>query len=199
MPEMGGFELTAAIRAAEETSQAHTPIIAATANALQGEAENCLLADMDGYLSKPVKLEQLADEIRKWIPRDDVQIIERITHPSTTEMMEKKIIDLSVLRGICHGNEDDLTEMLGDFVDIKSLVINDIENAAKENDHEALTGHAHKLKGAAGKAGAKPLAEIAKQLEKIKTNDDAIKVLELTQAVRSEFERVCVEINELWE
>ena len=81
---MGGFELTAAIRAAEETSQAHTPIIAATANALQGEAENCLRAGMDGYLSKPVKLEQLADEIRKWIPRDDVQIIERITHPSTT-------------------------------------------------------------------------------------------------------------------
>lgn len=89
--------------------------------------------------------------------------------------------------------------MLGDFVDINSLIINDIENAAKENDHEALTRHAHKLKGSAGTVEAKPLAEIAKQLEKIKTNDDAIKVLELTQALRSEFERVCVEINELRE
>ena len=154
---------------------------------------------MDGYLSKPVKLDKFADVIGKWIPRDDVQIIERITQPSTTEMMENKIIDLSVLRDICHGNEDDLREMLGDFVEINSLVINDIENAAKENDHESLTGHAHKLKGSAGTAGAKPLAEIAKQLEKIKTNDDAIKVLELTQALRSEFERVCVEINELRE
>lgn len=199
MPEMDGFELTAAIRAAEETSRAHTPIIAATANALQGEAENCLRAGMDGYLSKPVKLEQLAEEISKWLPRDDVQTIERITHPSTTEKMEDKIIDLSVLRSICHGNEDDLKEMLGDFVDINRLVIDDIENAANANDHDALTGHAHKLKGSAGTAGAKPLAEIAKQLEKIKTSDDSTKIIELTQAVRAEFERVCVEINELRE
>lgn len=199
MPEMDGFELTAAIRAAEETSKAHTPIIAATANALQGEAENCLRAGMDGYLSKPVKLEQLAEEIGKWLPQDNVEIIERSTQPSTEMKTEDKIIDLSVLRGICHGDEDDVKEMLGDFVDINSLVIDDLENAAKVNDLAALTGHAHKLKGSAGTAGAKPLAEIAKQLEKIKTNDDTTKIVELIQAVRSEFDRVCVEINELRE
>ena len=199
MPEMDGFELTAAIRAAEETSKAHTPIIAATANALQGEAENCLRAGMDGYLSKPVKLEQLAEEIGKWLPQNNVEIIERTTQPSTEMKKEDKIIDLSVLRGICHGNEDDVKEMLGDFVDINSLVIDDLENAAKANDLAALTGHAHKLKGSAGTAGAKPLAEIAKQLEKIKSNDDTTKIVELIQAVRSEFDRVCMEINELRE
>lgn len=199
MPEMDGFELTAAIRAAEETSQTHTPIIAATANALQGEAENCLRAGMDGYLPKPVKLEQLAEEVGKWLPREDVQIIERTPEPSATTKTANSTIDLSVLRSICHGNEDDLMEMLGDFIDINQTVINDLESAANANDHPTLLGHAHKLKGSAGTAGAKPLAELAKKLEKTKADEDANGIIELTQAVKAEFNRVRDEINELRE
>jgi len=197
MPEMDGFELTAAIRAAEETSNSHTPIIAATANALQGEAENCIRAGMDGYLPKPVKLEQLADEIGKWLPREDIQIVARADHEEPTETANTVTLDLSVLRGICHDNEDDLLEMLGDFVEINREVVADLEHAANANDHDALTGHAHKLKGSAGTAGAKPLAEIAKQLEKTKAESSAAEIDKLIQALRSEFDHVCAEIDEL--
>jgi signal transduction histidine kinase/DNA-binding response OmpR family regulator len=59
MPEMDGLEATAAIRAGEQTSGGHIPIIAMTAHALKGFEERCLEAGMDGYITKPIKPDQL--------------------------------------------------------------------------------------------------------------------------------------------
>ena len=63
---MDGYELTAAIRAAE-ADNAHIPIIAFTANALKGEAEHCIEVGMDDYLSKPVQLAGLKAVLEKWL------------------------------------------------------------------------------------------------------------------------------------
>jgi two-component system sensor histidine kinase/response regulator len=65
MPDMDGFEATAAIRARERASGAHLPIIALTANAMVGDRERCLRAGMDGYLSKPIDIQRLLEEIHR--------------------------------------------------------------------------------------------------------------------------------------
>ena len=67
MPEMDGFEATRAVRSAE-AGDYRTPIIALTANALQGDKERCTAAGMDGYLSKPVQLDALATMLERWLP-----------------------------------------------------------------------------------------------------------------------------------
>lgn len=59
MPEMDGLEATAAIRAYEEGTDRHLPILALTAHALIGDRERCLDAGMDGYLAKPIQTAQL--------------------------------------------------------------------------------------------------------------------------------------------
>lgn len=66
MPEMDGFAATQAIREAEAISGQHVPIVAMTANAMQGAREECLRRGMDDYLSKPVSRDRLRDMVRKW-------------------------------------------------------------------------------------------------------------------------------------
>jgi CheY-like chemotaxis protein len=69
MPELDGFELARRIRKWErQTEGRHLPIIAITANALRGEADRCLAAGMDGFLSKPVELDRLRETIIRWMP-----------------------------------------------------------------------------------------------------------------------------------
>ena len=69
MPVMDGFELTQAIRQIEqEQSLRRTPIIAVTANALDGEANRCLAEGMDGYVAKPVTISGLEAAIKKQLP-----------------------------------------------------------------------------------------------------------------------------------
>jgi CheY-like chemotaxis protein len=65
MPVLDGFQATAAIRAAEGPHR-RTPIVALTANAMQGDRDRCLEAGMDDYLAKPVQREELAFLLEKW-------------------------------------------------------------------------------------------------------------------------------------
>jgi two-component system sensor histidine kinase/response regulator len=83
MPDMDGFECTAIIRAREQTTRVHLPIIAMTAHAMSGDEARCLKAGMDAYLSKPIEPNALFDvvdrqllgsrtggELRRTTPRD---------------------------------------------------------------------------------------------------------------------------------
>jgi PAS domain S-box-containing protein len=65
MPEMGGLEATVAIRKKEESTGRHVPIVAMTAGAMQGDHEKCLAAGMDGYISKPVRSQELIEMVMK--------------------------------------------------------------------------------------------------------------------------------------
>lgn len=70
MPEMNGYDMSRAIRSKEaEGGLKPVPIVAITANALQGEAEKCFEAGMDAYLSKPVKLNDLAEKLEQMLSR----------------------------------------------------------------------------------------------------------------------------------
>ena len=71
MPVMDGFEATAAIRARENLTGGHIPIIAMTAHALKGDQERCISAGMDGYVSKPIRTSELFSMIEAMLPEKD--------------------------------------------------------------------------------------------------------------------------------
>jgi signal transduction histidine kinase/ActR/RegA family two-component response regulator/plasmid stabilization system protein ParE len=70
MPVLDGYEATRELRRREAPGNGHVPVIAMTAHALAGAADECLAAGMDDYLSKPLRREQLHEVLRRWIPSD---------------------------------------------------------------------------------------------------------------------------------
>jgi CheY-like chemotaxis protein len=74
MPEMDGLAATAAIRDVELRRGGHIPIVAMTAHALEGDCERCLAAGMDGYISKPAKLSEIASIIKTVYHAADIPI-----------------------------------------------------------------------------------------------------------------------------
>ncbi len=69
MPEMDGFEATAAIRRKQSRIGIYTPIIAMTAHAMEGDRERCIDAGMDDYISKPIRGDVLADVLKTYCRR----------------------------------------------------------------------------------------------------------------------------------
>jgi len=67
MPELDGYEATAEMRKREPPGQ-HTPVIAMTAQAMDGDRERCLAAGMDDFISKPMRHADLVEKLRLWIP-----------------------------------------------------------------------------------------------------------------------------------
>ncbi|MDD5207999.1 MAG: response regulator [Elusimicrobiales bacterium] len=148
MPEMDGFQATAEIRKLEE-DQRHTPIVAMTANALQGDREKCLASGMDGYLSKPVRLEKLAEVMEKW----------------DTPLDAAAVKELMALAG--KENPAFMDELVTAYMKDVPSRIEAIRAGIRAGDAEALRLAAHALKGSSGNAGAQRIQRICRLLELI--------------------------------
>jgi CheY-like chemotaxis protein/nitrogen-specific signal transduction histidine kinase len=148
MPDMDGHEATRMIRLHEAaTGQGHVPIIALTANAISGDAEKCLEAGMDFYLSKPVNSKRLLEVVEKFV---QLQVSVRAEVPPPAEDAATGQIDLSNLMAQTEGDIElaaDLARMfLGEFEARLDAVL----AAASVRDGTLLEEVSHALKGMIG-------------------------------------------------
>ncbi len=160
MPEMDGFEATQAIRELERTTGAHVPIIAITANAMQGDRERCLNGGMDGYVSKPIRASDLGDLIEQLTRENSTG-----TDMSNGEQSSTDAFDLNAALDRVEGDRDLLVELAELFLEDSASLMEEILSSLKRKDHLALERSAHKLKGSVGNFCSKEAFETAFQVE----------------------------------
>ncbi len=182
MPEMDGYQATAAIRRREGETR-HTPIIAMTAAAMEGDREVCLAAGMDDYISKPVRTEALVEILDRWIVHDE----------AIRPAIDPAVLDpgrFDTLRELDDGDGVVLRELTAAFVADAASQLDRLREAAAEGDPEVLERGAHALKGAAASIGAVTLAELCAALERLAWGRVLGEAPAIIEQLDAEFNRV---------
>ena len=164
MPEMDGYEATAAIRRREGTA-VHTPIIAMTAAASPEDRERCLAAGMDDYLAKPVILDDLKRVLGRWLPGQNGVPL----GPGPAELAHE-VVDSSAWKADPSddgwaGSRSPLFTLVEAFLASVPRDIARLRAAVERDDATALQRAAHHLKGAAGLFGLAGMAACCEALE----------------------------------
>jgi two-component system sensor histidine kinase/response regulator len=171
MPGIDGYTLATTIRS-EETRGSRLPIVALSANALNGELERCRLAGMDDYLSKPVRTAQLGEMVRRWLPSDDAPTA---TPLGAVECEEVEVLELEL--GPCVYDDQALARLVGDepellaefrqrFMVAALHTVDEMRRAASSGNAVALSHLAHRLSSSCRMFGAVALSEWCRRIER---------------------------------
>ena len=197
MPEMDGFEAVRRIREREKEirtsgNSVRLPIIALTANALEGDRTRCLQAGMDAYLTKPIDSDMLIDTIRSVLPQRPAQSVvpapltnaSESAHTADSETARTEIpaaglqsgkdisqrelsIDTASLLGRCKGKVSLAQQLLSMFQRDLDGQVSSLRQSLARRDREGFTRLAHTVKGAAACVSANRVRDAAAELERL--------------------------------
>ena len=161
MPELDGFEATREIRAHEHASGCpRVPIVAMTAHALKGDRERCLDSGMDGYVSKPIRIANLQEELNRVLEARPAKTPDEATTGTAAGAIDWTVARESAL-------DDD--ELLGAVIDAFLQEWPDhrkgLQDALASDDSTATQRFAHLVKGVMVSLGGRQAQEIAGKIE----------------------------------
>jgi signal transduction histidine kinase/DNA-binding response OmpR family regulator len=166
MPEMDGFTATTIIRdAGSHVRNRNVPIIAMTANAMKGDREHCLEAGMNDYLTKPVKKDELAGILEKWLKtvhdRNDTPL-----HADQLKEQEVQILfDETALLELFDGDTEFADSILNDAATELPKDVEKLQRLCAGDDALEFRLQAHTIKGMAANLCAPALCEISHRIE----------------------------------
>ena len=175
MPVMDGFEATAAIRRAQQAGEWRTPIIAMTANAMQGDRERCLAAGMDDYLSKPIQIDLLQSLLVQWVGPPDSGS-DRPATPQTPlhapesaagspDLASPELINLRLLESYFGDDPQMVSKLLALYQHSTRSLMAKLDDAVQQRQAPLVDALAHELRGASGNMGLDRMTRLATELE----------------------------------
>jgi CheY-like chemotaxis protein len=205
MPVMDGYEATAAIRALPAGRGLKLPIIALTANAMQGDEQVCLDAGMNAFLAKPYTLTALHATLAGWLagsadgagpPPATVQA--RAAARATGSEPAINLAVIASLRELDEPGSDELvTQLVGSFLKSADGNLQRVAAALAEGNAKACAQAAHSLKSSAANLGAEALAGCYREIEKCGREGRVDDARDLIGQTRREQQRALLELRAL--
>ncbi len=191
MPEVDGFQATAAIREREADSDRHTPIIAITAHA---ERDKCLSSGMDGYVAKPIQTDKLFAEIERATGTRSVHAPpeETVAAAESTGPIDED----GLMERVLHDKEF-LAELIGLFEEDGPVLLDQLREAITQQDGSAAAMAAHTFKGTIGSFCAATAHQLAYDVELLCKEEDFEQAGECFTKLEAEVELVKAALDEL--
>jgi CheY-like chemotaxis protein len=193
MPDMDGFEATRQIRKIEKIAGRHIPIVAMTANAMQGDRDACIAVGMDDYIGKPVILKNLETVLTRWVEgrggaaAGEIQPVSGGFHVVP--------LDMEIFNGLRALQSDGETDFVNDLIDMylqdSRLMMEAIHRGAQNHDFVLLWQSAHRLKGNSSNLGALAIAAICNEVENRGKASDLTGMEDLLKRLDAEYIRTC--------
>jgi signal transduction histidine kinase/CheY-like chemotaxis protein len=194
MPEMDGLEATQRIRQASMPRQPR--IVAMTANVLQGDRERCLLAGMDDYIGKPVKLENLARIVRQCQQRD-IPSAAPPEAPVCPQSSEPPFDTAVIARLISEVGHEAFAGVLDTMIKDTPRLLSGLQQAMAKADPAQLRHWAHTLKSNAMLVGAEALAQKFQELERIARSDSMAAAAPKVATAQNHYEQLMAIVSKL--
>jgi signal transduction histidine kinase/DNA-binding response OmpR family regulator len=193
MPIMDGVSAMKQIK----TSQTlRAPIIALTANALEGDKERFLLDGFDGYLSKPIITDELEEVLEQYLEKVDERIKSIKTSTLEEEGSTQGIVDFDLMRKELPFPPQVLSKLVATFLDSSAKHILSLEEACKSNDLDGIRSAAHTLKGASANLRVNALSELALKIEVAVRKEEQMDFEQEMKVLHQIYVKVCQELRE---
>lgn len=192
MPKMDGFQATHRIRESERPTGRHIPIVAMTAHAMAGNREECLAEGMDGYIAKPIRMEELRQTIENLV--DGLPMLEDSEESvcfESSSFDDSKIIDRF---------QDDMAflyELIDIFLDDYPHRLDAMRSAIGSQDLSTLCESVHTLKGSVGNFGCSRVYQAAQRVEDLGHQGDVTMVRGALATLEGELEGLVQELKQL--
>ncbi len=182
MPEKNGYEATMDIRALEQDSNKHTPIVALTADAMVGTKGKCLSAGMDAYISKPIDSDIFKNTLERWLEFSEVEVpsISAEVHKGQDDSLAD-VIDMSQIEEYVDTQEE-LQSFYDMFVSNTDESLDALQQECVDGENDTWVEIAHKMKGSAGMIGATQMERLCDAAQSM-VNAPADKRQEILEAI----------------
>ncbi len=203
MPILDGYDLTRTIRAFEPEFQ-RIPILALTANAITGEDAKAHDAGIDAYLTKPITLKKLREQLALWLPdraNDDalaepLQTKTKIIAESSAIPTAPVVFDNGVLKVFVGDDPETIVELLNDYLESIKLTRQQLTDALNQANASEATSIAHRLKSSSRSVGALRLGDWCAQLEQMASETIVAQRLQLIKDLTLQLDQVVQAIND---
>jgi PAS domain S-box-containing protein len=181
MPELDGLEATRVIR--DRFGSGAPRIIAMTANAMEGDRDECLAAGMDDYLAKPIHVDELARALARW-------------RPARAATLDRAVLGrlVSSLGGGDEGRQI-VAGLVDTFLDAGADRMATVRDSVERGDADEMRRAAHNLKSNAATFGAETFAELCRELEALGRDGELDAAPKLVERAEAEWARVSEDLS----